>query len=427
MAAIVAARIRAGGARVIVNMPPRHGKSRLFAVETPLWWMSQRPNTEVICASYALDLAARHSREARDRFDNERFQLLTGMSVRPDANQVDDWRTNSGSSYKAVGVGGSLTGHGADLLILDDLHNDAAEASSQLMRDRTWDWLLSVAMTRLSPGASVILIGTRWHQDDVTGRLLRDHAGQWEVINLPAFSGQRDLFRRPGEVLWPERFGEATLRRIQAGFSRYFWAALYDGNPIAQGGNYVEVEKFKVRNIGELPRDARRFRFWDLATSSKEAADYTAGALCAMERTGEFWVLDVVRGQWEWPKARARIQQQAQIDRCEVGIEAVGGFKAVFANLIEGWPAGIYVNAFDAERDKLTRALPWFTRTNLGKVNLARGAWNSDFLSECSAFPTGQHDDQVDAVSGAFGRLNIGKFAAETFKIERKSRMGTLV
>ena len=361
-------------------------------------------------ASYALDLALHHSREARERLYNESFQALTNARIKGDHGCADDWALTNGSSFKAVGVGGSLTGHGADLLILDDLHKDAAEANSPTMRNRVWDWLQSVAMTRLSPGASVILIGTRWHQDDVTGRLLAQGGNRWLTINLPSLAHDDDELRRqPGEPLWPERFPTEALNEIRAGVSRYFWSALYDGNPIPDTGNHVNVELFHSVDASEVPKDLRLVRFWDLAVTEKTSADYTAGALCGRDAQGNLWILDVRRGQWEWTAGRSIICARAHEDRCQVGVEVVGTQKGLAANLREVFPGQFCLTETTPERDKLTRALPWFSRVNSGRAYIVRGSWNSAFLDECQAFPLGAHDDQVDAVSGACAMLLGGE------------------
>ena len=398
----IAARLRQGKARLIVNMPPRHGKSRLCAVETPLWVMVRKPGTESVVASYTLDLALRHSREARDRLASEEFQRLTAAKLRPDHSKAEYWALTNGSSFKAVGVGGSLTGHGADLLILDDLHKDAAESKSPRLRQRVWDWLKTVAMTRLSPGASVILIGTRWHQDDVTGRLLGQEGGRWEHTNLPALAGKNDpLDRAPGEALWPERFPAEDLNDIRATLSNFYWCALYDGHPVSERGNHVNLERFRMVARGEEPENLRRVRFWDLAVTERTSSDYTVGALCGRDGEGNLWILDIDRGAWEWTRSRELICQRAREDRCQVGVESVGTQKGLIQNLREVFPRPFALTEHQPEKDKLTRALPWFSRVNSGRAFLIRGAWNAAFLEECQSFPIGAHDDQVDAVSGA--------------------------
>jgi predicted phage terminase large subunit-like protein len=402
LAGEIAAKLEQGRARIIVNMPPRHGKSRLFAVETPLWVMVRRPGTESVVASYALDLALRHSREARARLQSEFLRGATTAQLMPDHGQADYWALTNGSSFKAVGVGGSLTGHGADLLILDDLHKDAAESKSPALRQRVWDWLQTVAMTRLSPGASVILIGTRWHQDDVTGRLLGQECGHWDHTNLPALAGENDpLDRSPGEALWPERFPVESLNEIRGTLSNYYWCALYEGHPVPDTGRHVNIERFRVVASSEVPERLRRVRFWDLAVTERTSSDFTVGAHCGCDAEGNLWILDITRGNWEWTRSREIICQRAQIDRCQVGIESVGTQKGLVQNLREVFPAEFLLSEHQPEKDKVTRALPWFSQVNSGHGFLVDGPWNAAFLEECQGFPLGAHDDQIDAVSGA--------------------------
>lgn len=406
LGAFLARRIKQGGARIVVNMPPRHGKSRLVAVELPIWAMLVLGAIEVVVATHTLALAETHSRQARDRFSNEMFRHLFSMRLREDSSAIDFWGTKCGSSYKAVGVGGSLTGHGADLLIVDDTLKDPQEARSKTQRDRVWDWLQSTALTRLSPHGSVVLMGTRWHVDDPFGRIEKTQGDVWERISIPAISEDNDwLGRPPGQALDPLRFSAEALSKTREMLSNYFWASLYQQRPVADGGNYVEIDRLVIRDRTELPEGSRLVRFWDLATKEGAANDYTAGALCARTPQGEFWIVEIFADKLAWPKARAKICSLAELDRCPVAVEVIGGFETAWANLREVFPSDIPLERRGAEKDKLTRALPWFSQVNAGKVTICRGPWVSSFLEEAQAFPDTEHDDRVDAVSGAHGYL----------------------
>jgi predicted phage terminase large subunit-like protein len=420
LSSFIAASLLQGRARLILNVPPRAGKSRLISIETALWWMLQRP-VSVVCASYSADLATAHSRQARDRFASDILPALSTVRLKSGDAAAHHWTLTNGSSYKAVGVGGSLTGHGADLLILDDLHKDAAQASSPAIRQNVWDWFTAVAFTRLSPDASVILIGTRWHQDDITGRLLALHPSPWLHINLPACAAPGDfLARLPGEPLWPERFGPDYFPALRRTLSKYFWAALYEGAPIHGAGAHLDIDRFHIVDLPDVPSSGRFVRYWDLAVTQKRQSDFTAGALCALHGQ-TLWIIDIASGQWQWPDARSHIVSLSLIDRCQVGIESVATAAGLVQNLREVFPPGLLLTPTTPDKDKLTRALPWFAKVNAGLVRLVRGHWNNKFLGECLAFPNGPHDDTIDAVSGAAHLLltptpgNILPFAQSPF------------
>jgi predicted phage terminase large subunit-like protein len=339
---------------------------------------------------------------AREFVANEMFQKMFNLSI--EINQQDYWSLSNKSDYKAVGAQGGLTGFSADLIILDDLHKDAAEAKSQLIRDRIWDWLQSVVMTRRSPMASVILIGTRWHQDDVTGRILRQDGSRWQVLNLKALADNHDdLRRQPGEALWPSRYNAAWLEDTRKTTSRYHWSALYEGNPIPDEGNHVDITKFNHISINDVPAEdsgARWVRFWDLAVTVKKESDYTCGALCASDIQGNLYIIDIQRGTWTWPVTRNKITSIASIERKSTGVEETGLGVGLIQNLREFFPHNISMETLTPDKDKLTRALPWFAIVNSGKCFIVDGPWVTDFIDECQSFPLGAHDDQIDAVSG---------------------------
>lgn len=404
--------------RVIINLPPRHGKSRLTTVEFPTWVMGRDPRRQFILASYSANLATKHSREARLRIVERRFNFLfPGVDLFRGAMRAEAWSTTSGSHYRCAGVGGTITGHGADFLIVDDPFADHAEAHSPTIRETVWNWYLSTLYTRLAPGGAIIIIMTRWHTDDLVGRLLsplrqEDLRGTgaieeaWHVVKLPALAKAADPMGRPeGTALWPESYPAERLRAIQATVGHYLWASLYDQEPTQQGGNYIDSADFVVVPRDRIPEGLRWMRFWDLATSAKESADFTVGVKGAIDKAGNLWLADLWRGQWEWPRARAMIKQVAETEAILVGVESVGGFKSAFQNLREVVSGSVVLNEVGVETDKLTRALPWIALTEQRKVFLVAGNWISDFLTECRTFPSGAHDDQVDAVSGVYQML----------------------
>ena len=440
----IATKLTSGVRRLIINVPPRHGKSRLTTVELPTFVLGEDPLRKILLTSYSTNLASKHSKEARARMQQPIYREMfpeTELNTRDMG--AEEWTTTKGGLYKATGIGGSLTGHGGDLLIVDDPFKDYEEAHSETIRENVWNWFLSTAYTRLSPGGTVIIIMTRWHVDDLIGRLLDpkrqqemrdagiDDDEQWELVNLKAIADSNDdpLGRAPGEALFPEKFPLSRLKSIRQMLGTYLWTALYEGRPVPKGGNYVNPEHFHIIARDIVPEGLCWMRFWDLATSTKATADYTAGIKGAMgpapvpaglndaerniylEKTPYdcLYLADMITGQWEWQRARATIKSTAELEQIFVGVEAVSGFKTAYSNLREVISADVAMQDFGVDKDKLTRALPWIALTEARKVYLVAGDWVPGFKSQVEAFPTGTHDDMVDAVSGVYSMLKNGR------------------
>jgi predicted phage terminase large subunit-like protein len=416
--ALLASKLQALGdgniKRLVVSTPPRHGKSQLTSVEFTTWLLGRFPKKKIVLASYAQSLALEMSKQARARMASEEYQEVFSTRIAEGDAAAHEWKTSEGGMFKAVGVGGGLTGRGADVLICDDLFRDFQDAHSSTMRERVWNWFWSVAYTRLHPGAVVVIIMTRWHRDDIVGRLLdperlksqdrSDADAQWEYLNLPALAESDDpLGRKPGEALFPERYPESALASIRTSVGSYVWASLYTGNPVVRGGNYIRVDKFQI--VDEAPEGIRWVRFWDLATDAKSQLDHTAGAAVGFGDDGTLYIRDVMDGQWTWPDARQRIKLVAEAERFPVGVEAVGGFKTAFQNLLEVMPPYVQCHEFGVDRDKFLRAQAWTAMVANGKVALVRGSWNMDFIMQAEAFPSGKNDDMIDAVSGGYTML----------------------
>ena len=318
-------------------------------------------------------------------------------------------------------------------LIIDDPIKNYEEAHSPVKLDACWNWYWSTARTRLSPRGSVVIIMTRWSPEDIVGRMLDPERlkkldtgaidlsrEQFEVINLPALADDpKDLLgRKLGESISPKRWPKDNLLLTKATTLSYVWSALYEGRPTLSGGNYIPVGMFRVVEREEVPPGLRWARAWDLATDSKEANDETASIAGALGPDGMLYLRDMIHGRWKWPEARERIKQTAAAERIFVGVEAVGGFKAAYSNLVEVMPPGIMCMEYNVDRDKLTRALPWISMLakkknpldTMGQVALVRGDWITDFLIQCERFTgTGkEHDDYVDAVSGTYAMLAGG-------------------
>lgn len=403
------------GRYAALSMPPQHGKSRLVQ-ELCSWLLGSDPALRIAVVSYAESLAVRNSERIRDRVESPLFQwLYPECKIRSDKSAKSHWETTAGGGVKAVGVGSGLTGFSVDVLIIDDPHKDAQEAYSEVIRGGIWDWFGAVALTRLSARGEILVIQTRWHLDDLTGRLLdKDrinelkHAGLENLLfnwlNLPALAEHNDpLGRAVGETLWPENYPTHHYQAAKATLRRGLWSALYQGSPIADGGNQVSRAQLPI--IEKPPTLTRVVRFWDLATTVKRSSDYTVGCKAGIDAHGNFYVLDITRFQNEWPQAKPRIAAIAAAEKHFVGVESVGGFIAAAQDLRDQLKGQAVVNLVNVASDKLSRASGWLAAAGAGKVSLLRGAWNDGFLDEAEAFPLGKHDDQVDAVSGAWAML----------------------
>ncbi len=390
--------------RSIVIVPPRHGKSDLASRRFPVWHLCRAPHHEIILTSYSGNLATDMSHAARRCFIEVAPMFGTGLDE--SRGQVAAWQTTRGGGLKAVGLGGSITGRGADILIVDDYLKNREEAESEIIREKIWDSYRNDLLTRLAPVHAIIIPCTRWHEDDLVGRILRASAEDpdfpsYEVIRYPAQSDD-------GSWLFPERFSDTYYREHKSEVGSYGWQALYQGNPEPRHGNMLRADLAVVHD--EAPGGLRWARGWDLASTEKQRAkddpDFTAGVKIAMPN-GELWVSDVVRGQWSVGARNKRIVAAARGDgpNTIVGIEAVAGYKDT-ARQIKDELAGVaVVRESHPDKDKVARASVLEPLFEAGKIHLVRGAWNEAFLSECRSFPRGRHDDQVDALVVAYEQL----------------------
>lgn len=409
--------------------PPRHGKSRLTAVEFAAWLLGRDPSRKIILASYSSDLAVRHAKQVRETIESGDYQaLFPSTKTSPNDRAAEFWTTTAGGYLKAVGVGGSLTGHGADFLLIDDPFKDHEEAHSPTIREKVWNWFLSTAYTRLSPGGRIVIINTRWNMDDLCGRILDpkrrneiEDSEEWVEINYPAICDCKEtdpLKREVDSPLCPELFTLARLKAIKATIGPYLWAALYQGRPVPSEGHRINPNWFEIVQPDEVPEGLSWERYWDLACTKKQTSDSTAGVAGAMDETGYLYLRDMVAGQWDWPSARQRIVNTALAEPgIPLGVEAVAGFVAAYQNLREVMPKTTFLSQYDADKDKHARALPWIALASNGKVRLVAGSWVTEFLNQAAEFPLGAHDDMVDAVSGVYQMLagnQSGSFSGDS-------------
>lgn len=392
--------------RLILTVPPRHGKTEMTTVRYPVWRLERDPELRVIIGAYNQILANKFSRKAR-RIAVQRMPLSN------DRVAVEDWETARGGGIRAVGVGSGITGQGAELIVVDDPVKSREEAESETYRERCWDWYTDDLYTRLEPGGAIILIQNRWHADDLAGRILAsEDAPNWTVVNLPAVAEEDDpLGREIGRALCPDRFDETALDGIKTVLGSYSFNALYQGRPSAREGGMFKRAWLPI--VEAAPAEGTRVRYWDKAGTAGGGAR-TAGALM-VKAGGLFYVEDVVKGQWSAGEREAVIKQTTQLDAQQYGntvavwVEQEPGSggkesaEATVRNL-----AGFIVRAESVTGSKEVRAEPYAAQCEAGNVRLLRGSWNSSYIEELASFPNGAFKDQVDASSGAFNKLNVG-------------------
>ncbi len=407
--------------RLMVSMPPRHGKSMLVSQHFPCWALGRDPERQIVQSGYAIDIALEHSRKARDLFASDKMtRLFPGVRHAPsregqrnvavERQAAQEWGTRQGGRYYAVGVGGGLTGRGADIAIIDDPVKNREEAESPRLRQTIWDWYRSTLYTRLSPTGAVVLVMTRWHPDDLAGRILANAAEsgeEWEVVRMPAIDPD-------GQPLCPIRWPLEKLESIRSAIGRHEWSALYQQDPVVRGGNMFEMGGIQLhRSLREFP-DTRYVRFWDLASTTRERAsddpDYTAGTLVGLTHANgmpHLWVSDVVAGQWEAPMRNHRILRTAERDgpTVPVLVESVAGYKDTYTTLRDILRGKRSVHKVSVSSDKAVRAAPLEPIFEAGNVHFLRAPWNPIAMRQFEEFPSGAHDDVVDAVAGAYHHL----------------------
>lgn len=409
--------------RLMIFMPPRHSKSETVTVRYTAWRMVRDPKMNLILGCYNQRLANRFSRKIR-RITGEHTPLSK------ERRAVDEWETAAGGTLCAVGVGGGVTGYGASLIVIDDPVKNRAHAESIAYRTSVFDWFNDDIYTRLEPGASIVLIQTRWHEDDLAGRLLKEMANggeEWEVLSLPALAEKvqstsfslnqtqaeactlSDDWRADGEALCPERYDRDALLRIKKKIGSYAFAALYQQSPSPRDGGLFKHDWFK-RIIDRAPEGLRWFRAYDLAVSTKTSADYTASFRCAKDSEGNLYIADGYRDRVEFPEQRRYVIERMITEKNTAhGIEEALHGRAFVQDLRrERELSGVPLKAIRADADKFTRALAWANLAEEGKVILVRGPWIDEFLDEVCRFPDATHDDQVDAVSLAVKMIGEG-------------------
>lgn len=359
--------------RLMVFMPPRHGKSEVVSKKLPAWFLGRNPNKEVIISSYSADLAYDFSRIARDTL-KEWGPGIFGVEVARGNSGVTRWGIEgTRGAFTAAGVGGPITGRGAHLAIIDDPFKNWEDAQSSVIRDKVFEWYRSTLRTRLSPSGAIVLVMTRWHEDDLAGRLLtlaENNDGEpWEVISLPAVAEENDaLNRNPGEVLWPERFPEHEYGEMKRAVGTHIWISLYQQRPQPLEGGAFKAQWFKWYTKDQVYFDHEKQRWYflgeemplyqgvDPAISEKESADDFVDLTIGVAGGTKILFIDVFHGHIEWneqPKKVVELYQRWVPER--VGIETNAYQMALKQQVVKD--AMVPVKGLHHSGDKFTRLM----------------------------------------------------------------------
>lgn len=418
--------------RAMIFAPPRHTKSELASRRLPAYIFGKRPTANIIACSYGASLARRMSRDVQRVIDNDLYRDVfpeTNLNSKHVANSSKGnfIRTsdmfeivNHGGTYVGTGIGGGITGMGMDYGIIDDPVKNRQDASSKTIQEAQWEWYMSTFHTRLSPNGGILIVLTRWSENDLAGRLLRlaetnPEADQWDVLSLPAICehpiskyDQRNI----GEALWESTYNLKELNKKKSSISAYEWSALYQQSPTPRQGGMFKREYLKT--VSAVPAKFDKVvRYWDKA-STKDGGDWTVGVLIGQVGM-QYYIIDVVRGQWSTGARDAIILQTCKDDNLRYkGVvtysEREGGSSGkdagiAFVTMLRGYSA----HTDTVTGSKETRAEPLSSQMEVGNVFMVEALWNKDFVEELISFPNGKHDDQVDACSGGFNMLMTRK------------------
>jgi predicted phage terminase large subunit-like protein len=396
--------------RLAVFMPPGAAKSTYASILFPPWYLSQHPDHTLIAASHTAELAEKWGRRVRNLLAEHTLALSVGLA--PDSQAAGRWETVQGGEYYAAGVGGSITGRRADLVVIDDPVRSREDADSELIREKTWDWYKSDLYTRLKPGARIVLIQTRWHEDDLAGRILAESAAggdQWEVISLPALALPDDaLGRSIGEPLWPEWEDGDMLARKRRDVGARVWSALYQQSPAPEDGDYFKAEWLRPYTTAPARETLKVYGGSDYAVTAN-GGDYTVHVVIGLDHENRMWLLDLWRKQAssdEWVEAFCDlVLEWRPVGWAEEQGQIKSGVGPFLDRRQRERRAYVARETFPTRGDKAVRAQSIRGRMALEGLYVPVNApWYAELRAELLSFPAGKHDDAVDAL-GLVGQL----------------------
>jgi len=403
--------------RLIINMPPRHTKSEFASYLLPAWYLGRFPNKKIIQCSNTAELAVGFGRKVRNLVDSEAYaKIFPNVALRSDSKAAGRWATNANGDYFAIGVGGTVTGKGADLLIIDDPHSEqeAALASGDpSVFDKVFEWYTSGPRQRLQPGGSIVVVMTRWAKRDLTGKICQsiiDRDGEvWDMISLPAILEN-------GKPLWPEFWSLKELLNLREELPLSKWQAQYQQDPTSEEGAIVKREWWKEWEKDVPPPCAFIIQSWDTAFTKNERSDYSACTTWGVfylnenENDPNIILLDALKERLEFPQLKERAMEmyrEWQPDACIVEAKASGA-PLVFELRRMGVPVQEYTPT--RGNDKISRVNAVSDLFASGKVWCPRKRWAEEVVEELAAFPNSDHDDLVDSTTQALLRFRKGGF-----------------
>ena len=404
--------------RLIINMPPRHTKSEFGSKLFPAWYLGQFPDRKVIQASHTAELAVDFGRQVRNLVNSDEYQeVFNGVTIAGDSKAAGRWNTNHGGSYFAVGVGGVMTGKGADILMIDDPHSEQEAAQAQFnpeIYDKVYEWYTSGPRQRLQPGGSIVVIQTRWAKRDLTGQIMKQsiqsqRGEAWEVIQLPAILPS-------GDALWPQYWKLPELEALREELPKHKWLAQYQQDPTSEEGALIKRNWWKRWEPEKPPKVEFVIQSWDTAFLKTQRADYSAmttwGIFYHPDAKGEMQpnliLLDAYKDKLEFPDLKRMVQSlHSEWDPDQLIVEKKASGAPLIFELRE---MGISVQEFTPVRgnDKIARVNAVTDLFASGFVWAPDTKWADDVIEECAAFPSGEHDDYVDSVSQALLRYRQG-------------------
>ena len=403
--------------RLIINMPPRHTKSEFASYLLPAWFLGKYPNKKVIQSSNTGELAVGFGRKVRNLVDSENYKgIFPGLELQQDSKAAGRWNTSKGGDYFAIGVGGTVTGKGANLLIIDDPHSEqeaALAATNPDVFDKVTEWYTSGPRQRLQPGGAIVIVMTRWAQRDLTGQVLKAAAArggeQWEVIEFPAIMPS-------GKPLWPEFWELSELEALRQELPNAKWQAQYQQNPVGNESAIVKRDWWKWWETENPPQCTYILQAWDTAFEKSQRADYSAGTTWGIfindedNSTPNIILLNTYKKRVEWVELKKDVlAEYREWEPDSILIEK----KATGAPLIYELRAmGIPVQEYTPSRgqDKIARLNSVSDIIASGKVWLPRTQWAEELVDEVGSFPSGEHDDLVDSMTLALMRFRQGGF-----------------
>lgn len=398
----IARAVFSGGGRLIVSAPPRHGKSELISFWAPIWYLDMMPHKRIILTTYEADFAAHWGRRVRNEIQGN---ADISVSIRQDSSAADRWETPEGGGMITAGVGGPITGRGGDLVIIDDPVKNWEQATSATYRKKAKDWFNSTVYTRLEPGATIVVLMTRWHEDDLAGWLLREHSDKWRHVLLPSVAEESDeLGRQPGEALCPDRYPIDTLigkdgdGGIRKAVGPIVWNGLHRQNPSSLEGGIIKRAYFKYWT--ELPKDMTYAMSIDCAFEKTDSSSFVVIQVWG-RKGADRYLVDQIRERMDfvgtceaikemsvrWPLARLKL-----IEAKANGAAVVSALRSEVPGLVKYMPRG-------SKAARLAAISPLFASHNVYIPSPTIHNWVPDYVEELVNMPNSPNDDQADATS----------------------------